>query len=318
MYLWQNHSTCMPLDLKTWERACNMKFVSIMMLLALVATIAGCAEEDTLPGGSGFLEANESVVSAEASGRVVSMSFNEGTQVSAGDTLLVIDTTTLQLQLEAATAGLTAMRQELETARVRVKQARESEHYAERERDRIGRLYKSGTATERTFDEVEHQYQQAVLATEAAVVSVKMLQARIEKTQADMALVEKQLADCYPAAPFPGRVTEEFAEVGELLTPGRPIAKVSRLDTLWVKIYMDAGDFASVRLGDAATVDTESGGKTYTGTVVWASDEAEFTPKNVQTKDARANLVYAVKVEVANSDNRLKIGMPVYVTVETE
>jgi HlyD family secretion protein len=246
------------------------------------------------------------------------MSFSEGTQVSAGDTLLVIDTTNLQLQLNAATAGLAAMRQELETARVRVKQARESQQYAKRERDRIARLYKSGTATERTFDEVEHQYQQAVLATEAAAASLKTLQARIEKTQADIALIEKQLADCHPAAPFSGRVTEEFVEVGELLAPGRPIAKVSRLDTLWVKVYMDAGDFASVRLGEAATVDTESGGKTYAGTVVWASDEAEFTPKNVQTKDARANLVYAVKVEVANSDNRLKIGMPVYVTVETE
>lgn len=295
-----------------------MKHVSIMMLLALATTIAGCGEEVTLPGGSGFLEANESVVSAEASGRVLSVSFSEGTQVSAGDTLLVIDTTNLQLQLNAATAGLGAMRQEVETARVRVKQARESQQYAKRERDRITRLYKSGTATERTFDEVEHRYQQAVLATEAARASLQTLQARIEKTKADIALIEKQLADCHPAAPFPGRVTEEFVEVGELLAPGRPIAKISRLDTLWVKVYMDAGDFASVRLGDAATVDTESGGKTYAGTVVWASDEAEFTPKNVQTKDARANLVYAVKVEVANSDNRLKIGMPVYVTVETE
>jgi len=80
-------------------------------------------------------------------------------------------------------------------------------------------------------------------------------------------------------------------------------------------VYLSAGNFANITVGDKATVDTEAGGKTYQGHVVWTSEEAEFTPKNVQTEESRANLVYAVKVRVENTDGSLKIGMPVYVTI---
>ena len=295
-----------------------MQTIRILTLLAVLVVGIGCSDNETVPGGSGFLEANEAVVSSEVTGRVLSMAFDEGSRVSAGDTLLVVDTTNLGLQLATARTGVQAMREELAASRVRVEQAEQTRSYTKRERDRISRLHRAGTATERTLDEIEHQYQQAVLAVKAAQAAVSTLQAHIDKAEADMALIRQHLADSHPISPFAGRITEKYVEVGELLAPGRPIAKVSRLDTLWVKVYLDADDFARVRLGSDATVDTESGGKTYGGTVVWTSDEAEFTPKNVQTKDARANLVYAVKVEVANRDDRLKIGMPVFVTVETE
>ena len=85
---------------------------------------------------------------------------------------------------------------------------------------------------------------------------------------------------------------------------------------MWVKLYLTTGRFAAVKLGDPAAVSTESGGQSYNGTVVWTSDEAEFTPKNVQTEQARADLVYAVKVSILNLDRTLKVGMPVYVTLE--
>jgi HlyD family secretion protein len=291
------------------------------LLLTLMSTImavaVGCADIATTPGGSGFLEANEAVVSAEVSGRVLSMAFDEGTRVSRGDTLLVIDTTGLSLRLAAAVAGLTALREELAASEIKVRQAEEIERHAKSERDRISRLFEAGTAAKRTLDEVEHQFRQAALATQMARAALNVLEARIESTSADIELIRKQLSDCHPAAPFAGRITQKYVEVGELLSPGRPIARVSRLDTLWIKVYLNAGDFARTKIGSPATVDTESGGAKYPGTVVWASDEAEFTPKNVQTKDARANLVYAVKVTVANSDQRLKIGMPVFVTVQT-
>ena len=96
---------------------------------------------------------------------------------------------------------------------------------------------------------------------------------------------------------------------------GKPIAKLSRLDSLWVRVYLPAADFASVKVGDSAVVDTEAGEKVYRGEVVWMSPEAEFTPKNIQTRKSRANLVYAVKIRIANSDRTLKAGMPVYVSI---
>jgi HlyD family secretion protein len=111
-------------------------------------------------------------------------------------------------------------------------------------------------------------------------------------------------------------VTEKFIEPGELLSPGKPIARISRLDTVTVKVYLTTDKFAQVTLGDRAVVSTESGSQEYHGTVVWTSDEAEFTPKNVQTEEARADLVYAVKVCIPNPDRTLKVSMPVFVRLE--
>ncbi|MEW5995642.1 MAG: HlyD family efflux transporter periplasmic adaptor subunit, partial [Candidatus Zixiibacteriota bacterium] len=136
------------------------------------------------------------------------------------------------------------------------------------------------------------------------------------RLDADIDRLDRRLQDCYPIAPITGIVTDKYVETGELLTPGRPMAKISRLDTLWVKVYLPAADFARAKVGDPVVVDTESGGRQYAGAVVWTSEEAEFTPKNVQTRKSRANLVYAVKVRVPNSDGLLKIGMPVFVSFE--
>ena len=111
-------------------------------------------------------------------------------------------------------------------------------------------------------------------------------------------------------------VTEKFVEPGELLSPGKAIARIARLDTVTVKIYLTTGQFAGVKLGDRTTISTESGDKEYAGTVIWTSDKAEFTPKNVQTEEARADLVYAVKVSVPNPDRTLKVAMPVFVRLE--
>ncbi|MEE8575968.1 MAG: HlyD family efflux transporter periplasmic adaptor subunit, partial [candidate division Zixibacteria bacterium] len=103
---------------------------------------------------------------------------------------------------------------------------------------------------------------------------------------------------------------------GELIAPGKPILRIARLDSVWVKLYLPAADFASVKLGDAVTIDTETGSNRLKGRVIKTADEAEFTPKNVQTKQARADLVYAVKIAIDNSTRHLKIGMPVFVTMD--
>ena len=111
-------------------------------------------------------------------------------------------------------------------------------------------------------------------------------------------------------------MTDKYVEVGELVSPGRALARISRTDSLWVKLYLPTDQFANVAIGDPATIDTETGGRQFPGKVVWTSAEAEFTPKNVQTAKSRANLVYAVKVKMANPDGLLKAGMPVFVTLD--
>ncbi len=292
-----------------------MKRIYLLLSALTVFGLAGCSQEAQKAGGSGMLEADESIISAEVQGRVLLMRFDEGTQFKTGDTLLVVDTTNLRLQLAAAQASRDAASAQLESSKLQYKKASETEKYAQSERNRVATLLKSGTSTQQKLDQLDHDLAQAKLSRQTAQANITALEAQLSKIDADINLIHQHLDDCFPTAPITGVVTDKYIDKGELLAPGKAIAKISRLDSLWVKVYLPAGLFANVKLGDSATVNTESGGKEYRGRVVWTSDEAEFTPKNVQTEKSRANLVYAVKVRMANSDGTLKIGMPVFVTI---
>ncbi|UCG60506.1 MAG: efflux RND transporter periplasmic adaptor subunit [Candidatus Zixiibacteriota bacterium] len=292
-----------------------MNKITLLIISFAMLLVMGCAGSGDGIGGSGLMEADESIVSAETSGRVLSLLFKEGDEVSKDDTLLVIDPSRLELQLASAQAGKKVVQARLGSVRVELSRAQETEAFAGRERDRVARLLESGTATQKQMDQVEFEFTQAVLSAETAKAAVLTSEAELTRIEADIKRILRELDDCYPAAPIDGIVTERYVEVGELVSPGKAVAKISQLKSLWVKVYLPAGDFANVKIGQSATVDTEAGGKQYQGEVVWTSEEAEFTPKNVQTEKSRANLVYAVKVRVENTDGELKIGMPVFVTI---
>jgi len=292
-----------------------MKYLIWTITLAAAFLVTGCGDGNDKMGGSGLLETDEVTVSAETAGRVMSIAFAEGSRLSAGDTLIVIDPSRWELELASARAGRKVAAAQLESAKVQLAKAQDAEQYARKERDRVARLLQSGTASEKQLDQLEFELSQAILGAQSASSSVSSMEAQLAKIDADIDRIKRQLVDCYPLAPLAGIVTEKYVQVGELLSPGKPIARISNLQTLWVKVYLSAGNFANVTVGNKATVDTEAGGKTYQGEVVWTSEEAEFTPKNVQTEESRTNLVYAVKVRVENADGSLKIGMPVYVTI---
>lgn len=290
----------------------------LLLIVLLPIAFSGCAENEDGAAGSGLIETDEAIVSAETAGRVMQRYFDEGMALSAGDTLLMIDTTRLALQLDAARAGRSAAEAQLNTAKVQLTQAKETEQYAEKEFNRINKLLASGTTSQQKFDQVQHEYNSAVNARRTIDAQIVSIKAEIEKIEAQIAGIERELRDCFPIAPSRGTVTEKYVDPGELLSPGKPIARIARLDTVWVKVYLSAGKFAHIKNGQHATVNTESGGQTFDGTVIWTSSEAEFTPKNVQTEDSRADLVYAVKVSIPNPDGVLKIGMPVFVTMELQ
>ncbi len=291
----------------------KIQFGTALLLLAVF--FSGCSKEEEVVGGSGLIETTEVIVSAETTGRIESLLFDEGTELLVGDTLVHIDTTRLALELASALAGRNVADERLVTAQLNLQKAREAEQYARSELDRVTRLLKSKTASQQQYDKLAHTHKETLIARDAAKAAIATIKAEITKINADINRIKRQLEDCYPTAPIAGRVTEKYVEIGELLAPGRPIAKIAKMDTVEVKVYLPAGDFAGVKTGDHARVDTESGGEIYSGTVVWTSDEAEFTPKNVQTKKSRADLVYAVKVQIPNRDGTLKVGMPVFVTI---
>jgi HlyD family secretion protein len=292
-----------------------MRYSYFLMLLLLGLTVSGCGSSGNRAGSSGFIEADESVISAETGGRVEKLNFTEGTAVRAGDTLLVIDSSKLHLQLESLKAARQVTEASLATARLAVERSRKSEEFAMTERDRVGRLLKSGSATQKQFDQLNYDAAQAINARQTAEANVTTARAQLEKTDADIATLERQFRDCAPLAPIDGVITEKYVEPGELVAPGKAMAKIAHLDTVWAKVYLTTEEFANVKIGDVAVASTEAGGKEFAGAVVWTSSESEFVPKNVQTKESRSDLVYAVKVRVPNTDHSLKIGQPVFVTI---
>jgi HlyD family secretion protein len=295
-----------------------MRYTFPVLILIPFAALLGCNGNDHAAGSSGFIEADAAIISAEVSGRVERRLVSEGAAVHVGDTLLVIDKTKLDLQLSALSAARQVTEATLATARLAVEKARKTEEFATSERDRVGRLITSGSATQKQFDQVQYEASQAIIARRSAEANVTATAAQLEKTDADIALLNRLIQDCAPLSPIDGIVTETYVDPGEFVNPGKAMMKIARLDTVWVKIYLPAEEYATVKLGDAASVSTETDDAVYPGTVIWTSAEAEFVPKNVQTKESRSDLVYAVKVAIPNAQNALKIGQPVFATIKSK
>jgi len=293
-----------------------MKRTLLPALIILSFLLISCSAEDTVPGGSGLVEATEVIVSAETGGRLIHLYFEEGDNIAPGDTVALIDTTIVSLRLKQAEASLRAVEAKRATAMIQVEQAALDDSLAQKEFKRISRLIESGSVNQQQYDQAQNAADKAALARQAAKVALKAAEAEKARIEAEIGLLGQQLADCRPLSPSSGKVLTTYMEAGELAAPGKPLLKIGRLDTVWVKIYLPPDDLTEIKLGNRAEIDPEDGREQpLKGTVTWISSEAEFTPKNVQTREARANLVYAVKVTIPNSEETLKIGMPVSVTI---
>jgi HlyD family secretion protein len=292
-----------------------MKRTKLLVVIAMVLLCA-CTKRETTPGGSGFIEAEDVLVSAQAGGLLLHLAYDEGQAISAGDTIGLIDTTTACLHVHQAVAGVRVVEARSSIASLQARQASHNLALAQKEFDRVRTLLASGSANQQQYDQAETACIQARLTEEQAQAGFVATQAELQNAVSQVAILREQADDCFPVSPMSGVVMTRYADPGELMAPGRPLVKIASLDTVWVKIYLPPSDLTEVHLGGHARVDPENGGnQRLEGVITWISDEAEFTPKNVQTKEARADLVYAVKVTVPNPGHILKIGMPVSVTV---
>jgi HlyD family secretion protein len=291
-----------------------MNGIPKLFLVLSALAIFSCGGKNAVPGGSGFVETTEVTVSSEASGRIEQLYFDEGDRVEPGAAIAQIDTSALSLRMGQTEALKRVAETRLESARIQMDRAALDAELARKEFDRTSSLIKAGSANQQQYDRNKNTLDQSSLAKKAAASAVKAAVADLDKIDRDIALLKKQLADCRPSAPVGGTVVTKYVETGELAALGKPLVKIARLDTVWVKVYLPPSDLTRVKLGGPAEVDPEDGRtKPLAGTIIWISPEAEFTPKNVQTKQARADLVYAVKISIPNVEERLKIGMPVSV-----
>lgn len=286
----------------------------IFIYCALPLLTAACGRSGDFDA-TGTFEATEVVVSAEAAGRILRFDAEEGDVLEAGRQVGAIDTVQLylqKLQLERQRASVVSNRPDI------AKQAaslREQIAKQQTERRRVENLLRDGAATTKQLDDIDAQIKVLNGQLEAQLSTLRNNAASIDENSSSIDLqiarIEDQLAKCRIASPVAGTVLAKYSEAGELASVGRPLMKVADLDRIYLRAYFTSDQLAGLKLGQEVTVTADFGGNSridYPGRIVWIASESEFTPKTIQTRDSRANLVYAAKIAVEN-DGRLKIGL---------
>ena len=286
----------------------------IFIYCALPLLTAACGRSGDFDA-TGTFEATEVVVSAEATGRILRFDAEEGDVLEVGRQVGSIDTVQLylqKLQLERQRASVVSNRPDI------AKQAaslREQIAKQQTERRRVENLLRDGAATTKQLDDIDAQIKVLNGQLEAQLSTLRNNAASIDENSSSIDLqiarIEDQLAKCRIASPVAGTVLAKYSEAGELASVGRPLMKVADLDRIYLRAYFTSDQLAGLKLGQEVTVTADFGGDSridYPGRIVWIASESEFTPKTIQTRDSRANLVYAAKIAVEN-DGRLKIGL---------
>ncbi len=282
--------------------------------IAALLLLAGCTDTQEY-AASGTFEATEVTVSAEATGRILDLRFEEGDSLRAGEQVGSIDSVQLYLQrlmLMRQRSSVESNRPDVDS---QVAAIRAQIDKAQQERNRVERLLEDGAATTKQLDDIVSQINVLNSQLDASLStlnnSVTSIDENASAIDLQIAQVEDQLTKCRISSPIDGLVLAKYVEAGELASPGRPIMKVADMERLYLRSYFTSDQLAGLQLGQEVTVVADFGADQqfeYPGKVTWISSESEFTPKSIQTRNSRANLVYAVKIAVQN-DGRLKIGL---------
>jgi HlyD family secretion protein len=313
-----------------------------VVLVALAALACSNGRDRSAIAASGTIEAIEVDVSSKVSGQVLALAVEEGSRVRPGDVLATIDHATADIQLRQAEAGVRlaeaqlallvkgSRQEDIQQAEAALRQADANLQVATDDAKRMRELARTGSVTPKQKDDAEARLVVAEAQRTAAVETlskvrrlarpeeIRAAEARLAQAQAAADLLAKTIADCAITAPAGGIVTHKAVEAGELVTPGATVVTVAELDSVYVMIYVTEKELGRVRLGDAAEVRIDSyPDRPFTGKITYISPEAEFTPKNVQTKEDRVKLVFGVKVEIENREGLLKPGLPADALIRT-
>lgn len=304
---------------RQWKRN-NFHFstpIFPFIIIAFATIISACNNNKVPFDASGSFEAEETIISSEATGVIKQFNLEEGQTLEAGQTIGYIDSIQLYLkkkQLEAQVASvlgkkpnipiqLSALQQQLKTA--------------EKEKVRVANLVKGDAATPKQLDDINAQIevlQKQIEAQQSTLnISSEGLGKDVVPLQVQIEQLNDQLAKSRIVNPENGTVLSKFAEVNEMTATGKPLYKIANLSNIILRVYITGNQLPQVKLNQQVKVHTDDGKggqKETAGIITWINDKAEFTPKTIQTKDERANLVYAVKVKVkVKNDGSYKIGM---------
>ncbi len=285
-----------------------------IVYIAAMLVAVSCGKESEFDA-QGTFEAIEVVISSEANGKILDFDVVEGSIVEADKPVGAIDSVQLHLQRKQ----LLAQHSALLGSRPDIKKQGASlcEQIAKHKSElrRVENMLKDGAATQKQYDDIEAQVKILETQLDATLSTLDKNTTTINNNllalEAQIAALDDRISKCRIVSPVSGTVLVKYAQAGELATAGKPLMKVADLDKIYLRAYFTSEQLAKINLGDEVTVVADFGGDeryNYAGRIEWISSESEFTPKSIQTKDSRANLVYAVKIAVEN-DGRLKIGL---------
>lgn len=283
-----------------------------VLLIGMVAAASGCRAASK-PDAYGNFEAVEVVVSAQTAGQVERFVPVEGMQLSRGALAALIDTTQLTLQRRQLLAQRDAAHSRAAQASQQLQALLVQRDISRRAYERTQRLHAEQAATAQQLDQSERDYKVLVAQIDAARAQALSAGLDAASVGANVAQVAERIDRSHVTNPEAGTVLTTYARAGEVVQAGQPLYRIANLDTLTLRAYVSEPQLASFRVGQAVQVHVDRGDgtlMTLPGTVSWVSSTSEFTPTPVQTRDERADLVYAVKVLVPNRGGLLKIGMP--------
>lgn len=325
------------------RRKIVLPVLGVLALAAIGYFVLGRGTRDEGLEASGTVEATEAQLGFQSPGRIERILVREGDRVAAGDTLAVLDRAELaarHAQARAQLAAAQALLSELEAGsrseeRVQAEQALRAANDrladARRELDRVRRLFDAGALSRETLDRAQLQVDVLTSQQSQAEQQLQLVRtgprperilgqrAAVASAQAQVAQFDAALANAVIHAPFGGVITVKDREVGETVGAGAPVLTLMNLDDRWVRIYVPEARVGAVHLGDSATITADTyPERRYRGAVAFIASQAEFTPRNVQTREERVKLVYAVKVRITeDSTYDLKPGLPADVSLET-
>jgi HlyD family secretion protein len=283
-----------------------------VLLLFVVAVAVACGGGSE-PDAYGNFEANEVSVSSQTNGQLITFTPVEGAHVLAGATVGLVDTTQLSLERAQMIAQREATSARVAEAGNQIGVYQAQLAIAQRNYERMRRLFEQSAATAQQRDQAERDYRTLVAQIAAARAQQQSVSREVASTAARVAEITDKIRKSRIINPEEGTVLATYAKAGEVVQSGQSLYKIADIDTLILRAYITEKQLSQVRLGQQVQVHVDQGGGsllTLPGVVRWVSSKAEFTPTPIQTRDERADLVYAVKIYVPNSKGVLKIGMP--------
>lgn len=274
--------------------------------------LSGCGRNDRSDGYGNF-ESTEIVVSSEATGKLIRYDVDDGVRLDKGQVAAVVDTTQLALDRQQLRAQLKALLEQKPSVVAEANVYRQQRRNIQRDLDRYTRLVNEGAVSVKTLENVQDQARVIDQQISAVDSKIPTIDSQAKALRDQIGKVDDQITKAVVRNPAKGVVLAKYAEPGEVVSYGKPLYRIADTGTMYLRVWLSETQLPSVKIGQKVNVlidNEKAASKKLTGTIAWISSKAEFTPKIIQTREDRVNMVYAVKVLVENPEGVLKIGMP--------